>query len=1313
MSNQSCRPQWIYTFILFLLFSSAQNLSFAESKSLNEVFAPIWNSVEPMSTWLNIKSDQDTSVNGNEVNHLQDFLKFNAQFVADEICDNGFDDDGDGLVDCDDPDCFSADCISCLQDGLSFADLVVSYDPTCENEIGPTFDNPNSALGTPDWMPNGVSGTGSVSLGNGGSVSLQFSDNRLTNSGTDDPDVWIFEIGPAVEASAIELRPDNLFTENALIDLDIVDDDNDGFYPMGDIQGATAFIDVDEIIPGYAQGLLVFDAIKITDDVNDENLPCANSSGADIDAVCALSSIAVVDEICGNGIDDDGDGLVDCEDDDLMDDCCCFEAPMLEVEGNTSFCPGSSTLLSATSGFDSYLWNTGETTQSITVVTQGVYSVTAIDECMGSQDFEIFISEEAVLTPTIVGSQTICDGQSITLSASEAGLFYAWSTGETQQSITITSAGVYSLVVTDTFGCVGSSSIEVTEVEVENIQTDIVQCDGTTYVWPVNGQSYIFSGVYVEETTSAEGCIQTNTLNLNFLPVENQDLSVSICAGEVYTVEGQDFSETGFYEIPTDVGGSCPGQINLSLTVLPGTSEDLNVSICAGDVYTVEGQNFSEAGLYTIPSNAGGSCPGQINLNLTVLPTSSTQEFATICEGESFVFNGVSYVQQGAYQILFENAAGCDSLVMLELLVEENVELSENYSIYTGESVEVNGISYSEEGQYSQTLSSGPCDTVLIINVTEIKSLLYYDFNNCSAMIGIDNFDYSEFQPLVDSLACADIVASSIYRDNANENIHSCTPGLNNSMSMCISSNESCVFEEGADRSAKLSIDVNPEPGASVSLSRIRFYQNAPINFDWIDGADGLNNYPLLFGVRILVNGELAFIDTDLATTNEWSLVELNFDNILIQESSVVEVELLAYCQVGNGQPVSAWDLEELTVYGSCNSNESRILAGKILSRDNRIINDVKVVRYGEDDEVSQTINEKGEYIFDYSFVGKDYEIKAYKNSDHLNGVSTLDLMKIQRHILGLEQLPNATNFIAADVNDDKRISGLDLIQIRKLILGIYAEFPENTSYKFIDSESLVDATTPWTIPEYISLEGVDEDELNLDFTAIKIGDVDNSFTTDNVGNRSANFLDFYFEKDTNENKIDFYLETDLIHGMQFSLNLDELKIDRLASKQINLEAHNYNIGKSTLNLSWANRVSVPIEKDKPLFTIYYLSGGAADLELNSKGIKNLLYPNLESEVELKLVDRSRENIKLSRYVVAPNPFTEAIEIEMFSDENTTIKYEVYNLIGSRVATKSVSLSEGINRFEIQGQGLGEAGVYFLNILDGTERNTIKIVYAP
>lgn len=229
-------------------------------------------------------------------------LQLSAQENNPLTCADGLDNDGNNLIDCEDPACQSLSlngCAKCFNDGLSFADIAIEYVPGCPL-INPKNSDPVKALGAFDSLQY-------LSLGEGGFVKLGFTNNILTNSGDSLPDLWIFEVGGRIEASDLELKPVDNFTKTELQKMNIPDIDLDGYYEIGTVGGSISGFDIDGVLAGYVLGELKFDAVKIKDVKDDKCSP--GSPGADISAICALQSTPI--EKCFNNIDDDFDGLID------------------------------------------------------------------------------------------------------------------------------------------------------------------------------------------------------------------------------------------------------------------------------------------------------------------------------------------------------------------------------------------------------------------------------------------------------------------------------------------------------------------------------------------------------------------------------------------------------------------------------------------------------------------------------------------------------------------------------------------------------------------------------------------------------------------------------------------------------------------------------------------------------------------------------------------------------------------------------------------------------------------------------------------
>lgn len=137
--------------------------------------------------------------------------------------------------------------------------------------------------------------------------------------------------------------------------------------------------------------------------------------------------------------------------------------PNVSISGTPSLCSGTTATLTA-SGASTYLWNTGQEGATLTITTGGVYSVTGtnIYGCSSSKSKEV--SSRQSPTVTINGPSTVCDGASITLTAVDSltnATTFQWSNGSTSNSITVNSAGTYTVTATLNF-CEKTASKQVT-----------------------------------------------------------------------------------------------------------------------------------------------------------------------------------------------------------------------------------------------------------------------------------------------------------------------------------------------------------------------------------------------------------------------------------------------------------------------------------------------------------------------------------------------------------------------------------------------------------------------------------------------------------------------------------------------------------------------------------------------------------------------------------------------------------------------------------------------------------------------------------
>lgn len=216
--------------------------------------------------------------------------------------------------------------------------------------------------------------------------------------------------------------------------------------------------------------------------------------------------------------------------------------------------------LSADSGFVLYQWSSGDTTNSILADSIGQYRVIVTDTngCINQDSISIGIFPNSAIQ--LPGDTVLCFSSTYVISADSGYSSYAWSTGENMQTISIVSSNTYVLTVLDSNGCSSSDSIQISfEPSINLIQAvDTLVCIGTmitiscdtgfiSYNWSTSENSVSINvdtiGQYYVNATSVNGCIVSDTFNLNNYPTFDFNLGndTTICDYAVITL-----SQTGY-----------------------------------------------------------------------------------------------------------------------------------------------------------------------------------------------------------------------------------------------------------------------------------------------------------------------------------------------------------------------------------------------------------------------------------------------------------------------------------------------------------------------------------------------------------------------------------------------------------------------------------------------------------------------------------------------------------------------------------------------------------------------------------------------
>lgn len=213
-------------------------------------------------------------------------------------------------------------------------------------------------------------------------------------------------------------------------------------------------------------------------------------------------------------------------------------APSIQLPADVQTCAGDTILLDGGTGYASYLWSTGETTQTITVTTGATYSLT-VGNANGCTDIDdIIVNFQPLPIMSLGPDQAICSGDDLNLTAQPGFSSYLWSTGETTSGITVDMAGTYWLQVSDALGCsVSDTLLVISDEPIPDLGTDQTICEGTTanlnagnfpgYLWSTGETSAAIvvadSGVYSVTVVDANGCTGSDSVAIFVDPLPDPD----------------------------------------------------------------------------------------------------------------------------------------------------------------------------------------------------------------------------------------------------------------------------------------------------------------------------------------------------------------------------------------------------------------------------------------------------------------------------------------------------------------------------------------------------------------------------------------------------------------------------------------------------------------------------------------------------------------------------------------------------------------------------------------------------------------------
>jgi hypothetical protein len=438
----------------------------------------------------------------------------------------------------------------------------------------------------------------------------------------------------------------------------------------------------------------------------------------------------------------------------LMDTVTVIPLPAISISGNQNLCPGQTTVLTA-SGANTYAWSTGANSSSVTVSPSGttVYTVTGTNVSGCKTSSTVTVTLNAGPTVSLSGSQTICFGQSTTLTASGASS-YTWSTGATTSSITVSPSATktYTVTGTSSAGCTGPGtvfSVTVNQTPTVSISGGQSICQGqSTTLTAAGADSYTWSSgettpsVTKNPTTTTSytvtgknsiGC--SDSVSVTIIVIQTPTISIAgsqtICAGDNTTLTASGANTynwstgastasiqvspttTTTYSVVGSNGGTCTTNTNVTVVVNQGPTIGIGgiQSICSGQTTTLtasgaDSYTWNPGGVTsptiavspsvtTVYQVAGSVSSGVCTIGyqnaavvVTASPVIALDSSATVCSGG--VYQVTASVSNGTYTWT-PVLSGLTPIISTTSQTSYTLSAS-NGSCYTNKSITVNTI---------------------------------------------------------------------------------------------------------------------------------------------------------------------------------------------------------------------------------------------------------------------------------------------------------------------------------------------------------------------------------------------------------------------------------------------------------------------------------------------------------------------------------------------------------------------------------------------------------------------------------------------
>jgi len=454
--------------------------------------------------------------------------------------------------------------------------------------------------------------------------------------------------------------------------------------------------------------------------------------------------------------------------------------------------------------------------------------------------------------------------------------------------------------------------------------------------------------------------------------------------------------------------------------------------------------------------------------------------------------------------------------------------------------------------------------------------------------------------------------------------------------------------------------------------------------------------------------------------------------------SQTLPVEIWVTDEAGNQDHCGTFLLLQDNAGNACpdTAGLNVMIAGKVETEGKEPVEKVRVKISGSGLDLGFETSEKGQYEFGNLPSKADYALEARRNDQPMNGISTLDLILIQKHILGTLPLDSPYKIIAADVDNDKQVTAIDLVELRKLILATYEELPNTESWRIIPkTQTFEDPQNPWNFRTKIEMKQVEKDYMQEDWIGIKTGDVNASAAAHSLMGTEVreNQGGLIFEVVDQQ-----FIAGDLvsvefrspnfrgISGFQGTVEVDGGRwvVDGNRTPMTGaLYITDQNIGnrkssEGLITMSWNSNTGVDIPDREVLFTLTFKAGKSGRLsEALRMGSQVTVAESYEGKGEVSNLafrfvtpEGNEVNTRSELYQNYPNPFDQRTVIGLRLAKEGRGTLSIHDVTGRTIRSIERDWTRGYHEVWLDRREIGATGVLYYRFESGFFTDSKKMV---